>query len=396
MVALHGSAHAGASVVADDLRDAVAARLPDIEVATAWVDARVRTLSPELTAGAVVVPAFLTAGYHVDVDVPASGGLVTPHVGPRLLGALAERLVEAGGPGDAILLAAAGSKRPEALDEVERAAAALWRRFGVPVRVGYLYGGGASVEERAVELAAEGFGEVSVASFFLAPGLYSARLDALPVARVAAPIGVHPALVDAVVSLFRGAVRRRGVADASAPDAFVEQPGLVALPTLAAPVGDTYLAGLNLAGRRVLVAGAGKVASRRIPALLAAGGDLLVVAPEASALVTELAEAGRLTWAARPVQAGDLEGAWFVQAATSDARANALIADAAEASRIFCVRADQVDAGTARTAATGTADGLTVGVASTTGRAPRLVAEARDVAVAALDAWARASARGAA
>ena len=43
-----------------------------------------------------------------------------------------------------------------------------------------------------------------------------------------------------------------------------------------------YLSGLDLAGRRVLVAGAGRVATRRIAGLLAAGADVLAVAPTAS------------------------------------------------------------------------------------------------------------------
>ncbi|MDP1877803.1 MAG: NAD(P)-dependent oxidoreductase, partial [Actinomycetota bacterium] len=44
----------------------------------------------------------------------------------------------------------------------------------------------------------------------------------------------------------------------------------------------TYPLHLDLAGRRVLVVGAGGVASRRVDALLAAGADVVVVAPEAT------------------------------------------------------------------------------------------------------------------
>jgi len=401
VVALHGSPAPAASVVAAELRDLVAARLARVAVETAWVDARVRTLTSAQTQGAIVVPAFLTAGYHVGVDIPdaASGGLVAGHVGPLLLDAVADRLREAGGPGDAILLAAAGSKRAEALAEVERVANDLCWRFGVPVRVGYLYGDGATVEERAAELAADGFRDVSVAAYFIAPGLYSERLAGLAglgVARVSAPIGTHPALVEAVVARYREALARlqheQSLLDGRIPAVtpiFGVEPALVGF-------GAPYLAGLHLTGRRVLVAGAGAVASRRVPALLDAGADVLVVAPEASELITGLAAAGRLTWAARPVEAADLDGAWFALAATSDPEANALVGAESEERRVFCVRADRVEAGTARTPATGTADGLTVGVVSAAGRAPRLVAEARDVAVEALAARARTTTKGAA
>jgi sirohydrochlorin cobaltochelatase len=390
VIALHGSPHPGAAAFADELRGVVAGRLDGAEVETAWVDARVRTLSSAQTQGAIVVPAFLTSGYHVGVDIPdaASEAVVTGHVGPLLLDAVADRVREAGGAGDAILLAAAGSKRAEALNEVERVANHLCWAFGVPVRVGYLYGDGATVEDRAAELAADGFRDVSVATYFLAPGLYAERLDALPVARVGAPIGVHPGLVEAVAGLYREAVERAEHEQsplngriAGIQTKFAAEPALV---EFAGP----YLAGLHLAGRRVLVAGAGAVASRRVPALLDAGAHVLVVAPEASEVIAGLAAAGRLTWVPRPVEAADLDGAWFVLAATSDPDANALVGAASEERRVFCVRADAGEWGTARTPATGTVDGLTVGVVSTVGRAPRLVAEARDVAVDALGAWA--------
>ena len=390
VVALHGSPHPGAAAFASDLRDAVAARLDGVGVETAWVDARVRTLSSALTQGAIVVPAFLTAGYHVGVDVPgaACDAVVTGHVGPLLLDAVADRVREAGGPGDAILLAAAGSKRAEALVEVERVATHLCWAFGVPVRVGYLYGDGATVEARAAELAADGFRDVTVAAYFLAPGLYAERLAGLPVARVGGPIGVHPALVGAVAGLYREAAEGSNTSRARSTAETGRIPAEIAAERALVEFAGPYLAGLHLAGRRVLVAGAGAVASRRVPALLDAGADVLVVAPEATELMAGLAEAGRLTWAARPVEAADLDGAWLVLAATSDSEANALVGAASEERRVFCVRADAVEWGSARTPATGAAGGLTVGVVSTHGRAPRLVAEARDVAVEALGAWA--------
>ena len=61
---------------------------------------------------------------------------------------------------------------------------------------------------------------------------------------------------------------------------------------------EPYLAGLDLAGRRVVVVGGGSVAQRRLVGLLAAGADVEVVAPE----VTPAAEAmaAELTWTARP------------------------------------------------------------------------------------------------
>lgn len=208
VLALHGSRHPRARAVADGLRDAVAARLPGVTVLTGWVD----VLDPhvaDVLGGldeAVVVPVFMTAGYHVDADLPravaAAGvrGRVTRHVGPHLLGAVADRLRQAGGPGDAVVLAAAGSLRPGSLAEVALAADALAARLGVPVRPGFLYAAAPPVEDAVAALLAEGFADVSVAPYTIAPGLFGARLARLGAARVAEPVGVHPVLVDAVVA----------------------------------------------------------------------------------------------------------------------------------------------------------------------------------------------------
>ena len=43
-----------------------------------------------------------------------------------------------------------------------------------------------------------------------------------------------------------------------------------------------YLVGLDLQGRRVVVVGAGTVAQRRLPRLVAAGADVLLIAPAAT------------------------------------------------------------------------------------------------------------------
>ncbi|MFZ2242130.1 MAG: NAD(P)-dependent oxidoreductase, partial [Gordonia amarae] len=43
-------------------------------------------------------------------------------------------------------------------------------------------------------------------------------------------------------------------------------------------VSGLYLAGLDLRGRRVVVVGGGSVAQRRLPNLVAAGADVVVVA----------------------------------------------------------------------------------------------------------------------
>jgi uroporphyrin-III C-methyltransferase / precorrin-2 dehydrogenase / sirohydrochlorin ferrochelatase len=145
-----------------------------------------------------------------------------------------------------------------------------------------------------------------------------------------------------------------------------------------------YLVGLTLAGRRVLVVGGGTVAQRRLPALLAAGADVEVVAPAVTPAVEGMATARELRWTARPYRDGDLDGAWYALAATDDAQVNAAVATAAERARVFCVRADDAPGGTAVTPAVGKHDGLTVGVLA--GGRPRRSAAVRTALVEALQA----------
>lgn len=140
-----------------------------------------------------------------------------------------------------------------------------------------------------------------------------------------------------------------------------------------------YLMGLLLTGRRVLVAGGGGVAGRRIPKLLDAGADVLLVAPEVTPALEDLAARGRLSWRRRGYRGGDCAGAWLVQACTNAPAVNAQIAAEAEERGIWCVRADNRHASTAWTPATGDADGVTVGLLAEGD--PRRAASLRDAVV---------------
>ena len=144
---------------------------------------------------------------------------------------------------------------------------------------------------------------------------------------------------------------------------------------------DPYLLGLRLGGRRVVVVGGGGVASRRVPALLDAGAEILLVSPKVTASLEDLAAAGRIRWEARGYQPGDCAGAWLVCACTDDPGVNAAVAAAAEAQRTWCVRADDAGASAAWTPASGRAGDVQVGVISGD---PRHSAAIRDAVVAGL------------
>lgn len=101
---------------------------------------------------------------------------------------------------------------------------------------------------------------------------------------------------------------------------------------------------LRLAGRTVLMAGAGRVAARRVERLLSAGAHVRVVAPRAEASITQWAQAGRLEWQARVVVAEDVRDCELVFAATDDSQANCMLAAAARDAGIPVQRADDARA----------------------------------------------------
>ncbi|MFE0104248.1 uroporphyrinogen-III C-methyltransferase [Streptomyces sp. NPDC059009] len=144
-----------------------------------------------------------------------------------------------------------------------------------------------------------------------------------------------------------------------------------------------YPVGLRLTGRRTVVLGGGQVAQRRLPALIAAGAAITLVSPTATPSVEAMADAGELTWERRPYTPGDLATAWYALIATDDPEANTAASAEAEAHRVWCVRADDADAATALTPATGRSEGVTVAVLTTDlqGRDPRRTAAIRDAVV---------------
>ncbi|NUK33269.1 uroporphyrinogen-III C-methyltransferase [Streptomyces lunaelactis] len=148
-------------------------------------------------------------------------------------------------------------------------------------------------------------------------------------------------------------------------------------------VHPAYPVGLRLSGRRVVVIGGGQVAQRRLPALIAAGADVVLVSPSATPSVEAMADAGEITWNKRPYEDGDLAGSWYALVASSDADANNAASEEAERTRTWCVRSDDADAATAWTPATGRSEGVTVAVLTTDvqGRDPRHTAAIRDAVV---------------
>src|ERR1700689_5663835 len=124
---------------------------------------------------------------------------------------------------------------------------------------------------------------------------------------------------------------------------------------------NPYLAGLRLAGKKVVVVGGGSVAQRRLPLLVASGADVHVISRSATRSVEAMSG---ITLSLRDYRDGDLAGAWYAIAATDGAQVNSAVVAEADRYRIFCVRADIAAEGSAVTPASFDYAGLSVGVLS--------------------------------
>lgn len=91
-----------------------------------------------------------------------------------------------------------------------------------------------------------------------------------------------------------------------------------------------------LVGRRALVVGGGRRASRRIAELAAAGAHVEVVAPVLDRDVADLVEASEMvSWRCGSFEPGDLGGVHLVVAATDDVAVDQRVFELAEASGTF-------------------------------------------------------------
>jgi precorrin-2 dehydrogenase/sirohydrochlorin ferrochelatase len=103
------------------------------------------------------------------------------------------------------------------------------------------------------------------------------------------------------------------------------------------PVADVlYPVNLVIEGRRCVVVGGGAVAARKVAGLVAAGADVVVVAPR----ISEAVRASGVELVERPYRPGDLDGAWLAIAATDDPGVNAAVHADGEAARVWINAAD--------------------------------------------------------
>ena len=92
-----------------------------------------------------------------------------------------------------------------------------------------------------------------------------------------------------------------------------------------------YIACLRLSGRRCLVVGGGEVGLDKVEGLLACGGAVTLVAPQAHDELARLAGEGSIAWERREYATADLDGSFLVIAATDDSEVNIAVHEDADA-----------------------------------------------------------------
>ncbi|MEL4504213.1 CbiX/SirB N-terminal domain-containing protein [Luteococcus sp. H138] len=365
------------------LAQLVAEQLPGVEVRLGHVELvepHIDEVVAELLGRheqVVVTPLMLGTGAHVQRDIPemigrgalATGHLedvtLTPHLGahPKLLEALDQRIASALAVEPAwqpaetmVVLVGRGSLVAQAnADHVALTRLVRETHELAEVLPGFIQVTTPDLPGALDRAALLGARRVVVAANFL----FTGRLDGWVREQTAAWGVSHPDVELRVAEVIGPCVELAAVVAERYRDAVRDAEALALQGAAGSPM---YLSGLNLRGRRVLVAGGGAVATRRLTRLLEAGALVEVVAPRARPQVQELAAAGRISWQQRPATPADITGAWYVLAATDDPEANQALAEAAEAARVFCVRADDAHHGTAWTPATETVGDFTVGV----------------------------------
>ena len=87
---------------------------------------------------------------------------------------------------------------------------------------------------------------------------------------------------------------------------------------------------LDLRGRRVVVVGGGAMGEEKVTRLLPYEAQVVVVSPDVTDEVSELADGGEIEWVRRPYRRGDLDGAFItIVADTSDEAVNNAVSEEA-------------------------------------------------------------------
>ncbi len=232
LVALaHGSRDPRSARTVRELVAEVRAMRPDLRIETAFlelsrpdfhtvIDRLVRSGVDEV----VVVPLLLTEAFHARVDVPAAvGEALARHEGlkirvSKVLGLgqhfldVLDRRVRASLTGarvrelDGLVLAAAGTSDPLALQGIQRLARQWGQRHRLPVVPAFASASPPATGEAVRALRAQGRRHIAVGSLFLAPGFLYDRASELALEAgalaVAEPFGADPEVARVVLARY--------------------------------------------------------------------------------------------------------------------------------------------------------------------------------------------------
>ncbi|WP_420174829.1 sirohydrochlorin chelatase [Luteococcus sp. OSA5] len=245
VLAAHGTRSAAGRDCVEQIRRALQESLRE-PVRLGWVDVCGPHLADVLSEDDLVLPAFLGKGHHVSVDIPAAargvpGARVTPHLGAPLPGdpllqALSGRVHEAGGPWPTTIIGWAGSTHAHSRGQTLQMAADLtrhWRGLGVRVELATPR----EVPEVLADARRRG-GGVGIASYLLAPGHFHSRLASSGADAISAPLGDHPAIIEALAALARGE---------EVPDQGLQPAAMVAMKSEASRAASMFQDGLERA-----------------------------------------------------------------------------------------------------------------------------------------------------
>lgn len=214
LLVAHGTASPAGQATLGALVDAVRTARPAIGTALCFLD----VIGPRLADAlehrpTILVPLLLSTGYHVESDIPVAvadhpATTVARHLGPdpRLVDVLVDRLPPwtAGREAGSTVLAGSGSSRPGAAIELAQTARLLGERLDTNVVV-------LTMGEDLPSVFGALPQPVRVATYLLAEGYFVDKLAtaAIDPALVAAPLGVHPSLVDLVWDRYDEALASR-------------------------------------------------------------------------------------------------------------------------------------------------------------------------------------------
>ncbi len=206
VLAAHGSRDPRAASTVREIAVAVAVARPDVTVYDAYLEFDAPHLATVLDAlpsssRIIVMPLLLSSAYHARTDIPSVvdatcqpaqvgvdggrpahvlGGSASVEIADvlgedrRIIAALRSRLGVHGA--DGLILAAAGTRKTEALAAIEMTAARLGAAEGVPCVAAYASGAGRSFAEAVELLRSAGARRIAMASYFLAPGVLHDRV----------------------------------------------------------------------------------------------------------------------------------------------------------------------------------------------------------------------------